>query len=135
MFVDKGSPSEAQPLVMCRCETCGRTYAYDRRKGHTKRACNSCRTNGRIERVDLKREMVAAMGGRCQICGYDRCLRSLCFHHRDTDAKRFNFAGSHCRSRESLWRELEKCVLVCHNCHNEIHEGLVAVPAEKPSAR
>ena len=118
MFVDKGSSSEAQPLVMCSCETCGRTYAYDRRKGHTKRACNSCRTNGRIERVDLKREMVAAMGGRCQICGYDRCLRSICFHHRDTDAKRF-----------------EKCVLVCHNCHNEIHEGLVAVPAEKPSAR
>jgi hypothetical protein len=72
--------------------------------------------------------MIAYKGGRCQVCGYDKCPRSLCFHHSDADSKRFNFAGSHLRSRKSLWAELDKCVLLCMNCHNELHAGLIDMP-------
>jgi hypothetical protein len=43
------------------------------------------------------------------------------------------FAGGHNRSRQSLWKELDKCVLLCLNCHGEVHASLVRAPS--PSAR
>jgi hypothetical protein len=108
------APRPATGLIF-ECVICGRRYAYDYRKGHTKRKCNTCRSNERVDRDALKREMVRYKGGRCQACGYDRCLRALCFHHSNAGLKRFNFAGSHLRSRKSLWAELDKCVLLCMN--------------------
>jgi hypothetical protein len=80
------------------------------------------------DRGQLSREMVAYKGGMCQVCGYDRCLRALCFHHLDDATKSFHFAGSHCRSWRALTLELDKCVLLCQNCHAEVHAGLVPLP-------
>src|SRR5215211_1131197 len=113
--------------MSCICATCVRTYEYDHRKGHTKRLCNSCQANRRVSRTELKRQMVEYKGGRCQVCGYDRCLRSLCFHHLDCKTKGFAFAGSHCLSRASIWQELDKCVLLCQNCHGEVHDALIGL--------
>ena len=115
------SASGDRPLVTC--TGCGRRYLPDFRKGHTRRICNSCRSNvgGRAARQALKRRMVEYKGGRCQLCGYARCLRALCFHHRSDSLKRFTIASSHLRSWDSLSRELDTCVLVCHNCHAGVH--------------
>jgi hypothetical protein len=124
MSAEKQSAPEPQALI-CTCEQCGRRYAYDFRKGHTKRKCNSCRNGRRSDRRALKQRMVDYKGGRCEICGYDRCLRALDFHHRDPATKRFTIAHGHNRSWESLRLELDKCLLVCSNCHLEI-EGSVA---------
>lgn len=132
MFGPRPAPqhsSQASTGLICRCVICGRQYSYDHRKGHTKEKCNTCRSNERVDRTELKREMVAYKGGRCEACGYDRCLRALCFHHVDAASKRFHFAGSHLRSRRSLWAELDKCVLLCMNCHNELHAGLISATA------
>jgi hypothetical protein len=74
--------------------------------------------------------MVEYKGGRCAACSYDRCLRALCFHHVDAKSKSFNFAGSHLRSRERLWEELDKCVLLCLNCHAEAHAGVIRIPTD-----
>lgn len=115
-------PSRHVPLI-CTCELCGRRYAYDFRKGHTKRKCNSCRANGWRDRRELKRRMVEHKGGRCQICGYERCLRALDFHHLDPTRKRFIIAHGHNRSWDSLRTELDECILVCSNCHNELDVG------------
>jgi hypothetical protein len=114
----------AEPIYQC--EDCGRRYAYDYRRGHSKRQCNSCRSNrggleGRRMRQALKRRMVAYKGGKCQRCGYDGCIAALCFHHV-TDDKRFGVAGAHHRSWSSLCGELDKCVLLCLNCHAEEHD-------------
>jgi hypothetical protein len=105
------------------CATCGRRYAHNFRKGHTRRICNSCRSNagGRAARQVLKGRMVDYKGGRCEQCGYRTCLRALCFHHLDPSAKRFTIASSHLRRWESLCRELDRCVLLCHNCHAGVH--------------
>jgi hypothetical protein len=113
------------------CTTCGRRYVHDFRKGHTRRTCNSCRSNrgGRAARQTLKRRMVEYKGGRCEHCGYAKCLRALGFHHRDSAAKRFNIATSHLRSWDALRNELDVCALLCHNCHAGIHSAAEGKPA------
>lgn len=105
----------------CVCETCGRRYIHDWHKGHGARKCNSCRANGWRDRRALKQRMVDYKGGgACVLCGYSKCLRAMDFHHLDPSSKRFNIASSHNRSWESLRLELDKCILICSNCHFEI---------------
>ena len=74
--------------------------------------------------------MVLAMGGKCQCCGYDRCNDSLAFHHIDPTEKELGFSGI--RANPKKWNkiieELRKCILVCHNCHSEIHAGVRQLP-------
>lgn len=104
------------------CRTCSRVFVYVRGSGHTKDRCNSCTANSR--RFALKQKAVEYKGGKCQKCGYDRCLSALHFHHTDPTLKEFSIAGSHCRKWELVKVELDKCELICANCHAEAHEVL-----------
>jgi hypothetical protein len=55
-------------------------------------------------------------------CGYDRCLEALEFHHIASGEKDFGIsARGHSRSWEKTRQELDKCILLCANCHREIH--------------
>lgn len=102
----------------CVCEVCGREYKYKRKSGHTLTKCNSCLVNCR--RFELKKKMVEYKGGKCLECGYNRCYNSLDFHHRDPETKKFNLSGAHCRKWIEIQEELDKCDIVCANCHREI---------------
>lgn len=109
---------------MTTCVKCGRQYVYDKKKGHNRTKCNSCVMNAR--RPGAKQRAVEYKGGQCQACGYKRCIRALVFHHLDPTQKDFgpaNKIGS--ISWDKL--ELDKCVLLCSNCHAEVHEGLVTL--------
>lgn len=70
-----------------------------------------------------KKKSVEFLGGRCQICGYDRCLSALSFHHRDPRKKKFSIASSYNVSWKKLEKELKKCDLLCLNCHAEVHDA------------
>ncbi len=76
------------------------------------------------------REMArTSKGNKCVICGYDKCQRALSFHHLDPSKKEFNLSAKGLtRSWEKIEKEIEKCVLVCANCHMEIHEGIIKFP-------
>lgn len=106
----------------CKCEICGRTYIYNRKCGHTLKKCNSCLVN--IRRFKIKENAVKNKGGKCIICGYDKCIQALEFHHLNPNDKKFNISGSHSRKEKDIEKELEKCILVCANCHAEIEAGL-----------
>ncbi len=68
-------------------------------------------------------------GGKCQICGYKKCNRALVFHHIDPSKKDFGLAASGLtRSWKKTQKELNKCILLCANCHAEVHEGLINIP-------
>ncbi len=71
----------------------------------------------------LKRKIVLLFGGRCSVCGYDRCLNALEFHHRSHDNKKFELNAREVskHSWESVVEEAKKCDLLCSNCHKERH--------------
>jgi hypothetical protein len=83
-------------------------------------------------RQRTKERIILAMGGKCVCCGYDKCNWSLALHHLDPNEKDFGFGSirANCKSWNKIVVELRKCVLVCHNCHGEIHHGLSKVPKE-----
>lgn len=106
------------------CEFCNRDFLYKRGKNHGGNICGSCRVNRRrfISRI----KSIEYKGGACVCCGYNRCSDALHFHHIDPTSKDFQIGGNHCRSWESIRRELDKCVLLCANCHAEKHAELTA---------
>ena len=72
----------------------------------------------------IKHKLVEYKGGKCQKCGYDKCEGALQFHHRDPEEKDFTLSHINLSknfSMEALLKEVDKCDLLCANCHAEIH--------------
>ena len=74
-------------------------------------------------RKRVKIRLVEYKGGKCQCCGYNNCIEALEFHHLNPAEKDFTISGTS-KSFESLKKEADKCILVCSNCHKEIHAGV-----------
>jgi len=71
---------------------------------------------------------IAYGGGQCVICGYKKCSRALSFHHRDPSKKDFGLSEKGItRSWEKTKAELDKCVLLCANCHMEVHDSMTVL--------
>ena len=77
--------------------------------------------------------LVQESGGCCAVCGYDRCIVNLHFHHVDPATKAFAMTMASGRSALAYRAEAAKCVLVCANCHGEIETG--QIPSPPPQAR
>ena len=114
--------ASSKPMLTCGC---GRVYVYDKKMGHSRTKCNSCLSNH--QRRSKKDLAIKYKGGKCQACGYDKCVRSLGFHHLDRSNKRFQISGEFCRSWEEIEKELDKCILLCQNCHGELHAGVITI--------
>ena len=91
------------------------------------RLCRRQRVSDRRRRV--KEILVAEAGGACNLCGYDRSIAALHFHHIDPEQKSFGLAlRGVARSLERCRAEARKCVLLCANCHAEVEAGLARLP-------
>ena len=65
------------------------------------------------------------------ICEYDKCIDALDFHHIDASKKSFGLsARGVTRAWDKVKAEADKCVLVCANCHRELHAGVLQLPSE-----
>jgi hypothetical protein len=75
-----------------------------------------------------KRLLLEYKGGKCEICGYNKCPKALHFHHRNPSEKLFELCTSGIRSKswDLILKEADKCDLVCSNCHCEIHDAQFA---------
>ena len=76
-------------------------------------------------RSRLRRHMLYVMGECCQICGYNRCSGALEFHHLEPTTKERNLSKNWPYSWERSKEELKKCILLCSNCHREVHLGII----------
>ena len=73
-------------------------------------------------RRKLKKKAIEYKGGKCEICGYDKCVNSMAFHHVDPSQKDFAISGDY-KSFDRIKSELDKTRLLCHNCHGELHDS------------
>lgn len=70
----------------------------------------------------IKEKAINYLGGKCSKCGYNKCMNALDFHHLNPEEKEFNIARDrHTLSWKTLEKELDKCILLCANCHREEH--------------
>jgi hypothetical protein len=77
-------------------------------------------------RQERKACLIKRKGGKCCIpgCGYNKCHASLVFHHLEPEKKSFGIGDRKFAPFEELVKEADKTILVCSNCHGEVHEGL-----------
>lgn len=87
----------------------------DKRKANYKRV--------KSFRNRLKERAVEYKGGKCALCGYNRCVKSFDFHHLDPKEKDFTVGSNSNISWDRLKKEIDKCILLCANCHREVHAG------------
>jgi transposase len=92
--------------------------------------CKQCRSEAVARRRrKMKMILVTEAGGCCCICGYDRSMRALHFHHLEPALKRHAInAKGVAVALEKLRAEARTCVLLCSNCHAEVEDGLASIP-------
>lgn len=126
--------SEGRQRMLLRCSRHGMTPFARRRSGGYR--CNKCRAEAvSRRRRKVKQVLVQEAGGACRLCGYDRCVAALEFHHLVPAEKRFSLSHRGVtRSMAAAREEAARCVLLCANCHAEVEAGVAAV-AESNCAR
>lgn len=79
----------------------------------------------------LRKKAVEYKGSQCEICGYNRYHGALDFHHIDESQKKFGISAKGItRSWNKIQTEIDKCILLCANCHRELHGGMLQLPSE-----
>lgn len=97
-----------------------RVLITDKRNAYKKETGLSLQS---LKGLKRKLHLIKDHGGGCQICGYNKNVSALEFHHKEPSTKLFviDMRSLSNRGEKSLKKELEKCILVCSNCHQEIH--------------
>lgn len=76
-------------------------------------------------RKNRKKLLVDYCGGKCQLCGYDKIQNALTFHHIDPNLKQYGISENGvCHNIDKDITEVKKTILLCANCHAEVHAGL-----------
>ena len=111
------------------CLLCGKPFIPNH---YTRRYCFECVPKGldaattiRRKKRLIKEQLIKYKGGKCQKCGYCKCQGALQFHHRDPSQKEFSLSQINLNdtnfSLEKIYQEVDKCDLLCANCHAEQH--------------
>lgn len=115
------------------CEICGNDFEIIE-NGWVRKYCYDCAPHEdencthaeavTIKRRAIKNALIIYAGGKCKRCGYNKCIRALEFHHLDPKEKDFGISKNLTKSMAKLKEEINKCILLCSNCHAEVHQEL-----------
>ncbi|MCK4328504.1 hypothetical protein KAX02_01550 [candidate division WOR-3 bacterium] len=91
------------------------------RKKHRDKFNADARAYERKLRYDFYSKIIPQLKENgCSICGYNICDDALEFHHVNNEDKSFSISRGYNYSPEKLALELNKCMLLCSNCHREL---------------
>ena len=133
---DITKPKSADNLDDKLCKRCNIKHSitnfYKRPDGRPYAYCKPCANKQTIERQqELKKQIVEHLGGSCIICGYNKYYGALDLHHLDPSKKDKILSKRKTISFSTIKPEVDKCVLLCANCHAEFHGHLVRLPENK----
>ena len=114
------------------CLHCGKEF-QPHSLGQTRAYCFNCvpegtyKLGGNVMRDIIKSWAIEYKGEKCEICGYNRCKEALDFHHLIPEEKEFKISDRNLPTSDwpRIKKELDKCILVCANCHREIHNNYI----------
>lgn len=106
----------------CKTEKSLKEFHFKKTENRFSSWCKKCLYNSQMQRwADRKKKAVELLGGKCCMCGYNKLCAALDFHHVDPTQKRYEWDKLRLRKWKDVIEELKKCILVCRNCHAEIH--------------
>ena len=112
-----------------KCIDCGKEF-WNKRKIKCCKDCLAKKIRKRgssssVKRMIRNREFIKEYkkDKKCEICGYHKYPEILMFHHKDRKTKSagVNTLMKTLKSLDIIKKEIEKCMILCPNCHNEIH--------------
>jgi hypothetical protein len=116
------------------CTTCNKDFflsaGFEKRIGRQgnvtfRYECKTCRNHKKTIRENRKKkELIVYKGGKCSICDYNTYAGSLDFHHLHESEKSFSIGKNRDKSIPILKKEVDKTILLCSNCHREVHGGM-----------
>lgn len=111
-------------LTVKKCLICESEFKPKDKNANQRTCCYKCMPEGvQLQRSGFLDLLRKKYGGKCQRCGYSAYLGALDFHHIEQEDKDFTIGNRDFRLAECV-NEAKKCVLICTNCHREIHAGL-----------
>lgn len=108
----------------CAWHLCNNETVINKRNERSKFCNQKCKNKYYVDRKrkDLKRDAVNYKGGKCEYCGYIGHPSVYDFHHKNPLEKDFGISHSgYTRSWDKVREEIDKCLLLCANCHREEH--------------
>lgn len=110
---------------LCLCgENRKENFMISKNKIPSHTLCKKCHNKNTIDRGRINRKIyVDYKGGKCERCGYNKCIEALDFHHPDKQGKDLKFKTIRYWGIEKAKKELDKCILLCCRCHREEHYG------------
>lgn len=106
------------------CLICKQKFRPKTPSANLRQCCYDCMPEGtQLKRGDFLAKLKKQRGGKCERCGYNRCIQALEFHHIDPSQKDFTISNDHFKLNEAV-EESKKCIIICSNCHKEFHAGL-----------
>lgn len=80
--------------------------------------CKQCFSIFCCKRWNAKKIAVCKfLGDKCSKCNLSFPYQVYNFHHRDPSSKEFDWSKLRLRSTADIMTEIDKCDLVCANCH------------------
>lgn len=133
VFIESGLKFKICPKCHNKKEV-NNTNFYIQKSGELHSWCKDCNNQSTIDRQrEFKLQAIEYKGGKCVYCGYNRCAAGLDFHHLDPSKKEYNIGSFRTFSLDLAKKELNKCELVCRNCHAEIHAGVLTKSVQSGS--
>ena len=111
--------------VDAECKGCRALRSAFWRKKNLKQSAEIARTH----RTQTKQRLVNEFGGKCRICGFNKSIAALEFHHLDPAQKETQVMEGNPTFKRAF-EEAKKCILVCSNCHRMIHHNNLEIPKE-----
>lgn len=106
----------------CKCEKEVSCFYFKKLEKRYESWCKSCVYQSQKQRWhDRKKKAIELLGGKCCNCGYDKNHAALDFHHVDPSTKSYQWDELRLKCWKSIVNELQKCILLCRNCHAEHH--------------